>query len=200
MWQITRPTGEVQVDAMGGTVRPFFASDGRGRAYGLELLVRRKVERGFFGWLSYTLSRSERFLEGGDSVVFSFDQTHVLNLAASYTYGGFTYGVRFTLATGRPVASLYDPEGDDAVYDADEDDYDPDPRGRRTRLPLYHQLDVRIDRAWTLGPVEGSVFLDILNVYNAQNSEGYQYEYDFSKRGRLPGIPFLPTIGVRGAL
>ena len=59
---------------------------------------------------------------------------------------------------------------------------------------------MRIDRDWTLGPIDGSVFLDIINVYNAQNSEGYQYHYDFTRRGRVPGLPFLPTIGVRGVL
>jgi len=59
---------------------------------------------------------------------------------------------------------------------------------------------VRIDRAWKLGPIDGSVFLDIINVYNARNSEGYQYNFDFTERGKLPGIPFLPTIGVKGVL
>jgi hypothetical protein len=67
-------------------------------------------------------------------------------------------------------------------------------------LPTYHQLDVRIDREWQLGSLKGSVFLDVINAYNARNSEGYQYSYDFTERGRLPGFPILPTIGVRGVL
>jgi hypothetical protein len=200
MYQLTRPTPEVRVDENGETYRPFFTDDGEGRSYGFELLLRRRVEQGLFGWLSYTLSRSERFLEGGETVVFAFDQTHVLNFAASYETGGWTFGARFTLATGRPVQDILDLNGDDAVYDADEDDFDPDSRGRRIRLPTFHQLDVRIDRAWKWGPVDGSVFLDIINVYNAQNAEGFQYNYDFTKRDKLPGIPFLPTIGVRGVL
>jgi len=200
MWQLTRPTSEVRVDDEGNTFRPFFTDDGKGRAYGFELLLRRRSEHGFFGWLSYTLSRSERFLEGSETVVFAFDQTHVLNLAASYETHGWTFGARFILATGRPVQDILDLNGDDAVWDGDEDDFDPDSRGRRIRLPTFHQLDVRIDRAWKLGPMDGSVFLDIINVYNAANSEGFQYNYDFTERGKLPGIPFLPTIGVRGVL
>jgi hypothetical protein len=56
---------------------------------------------------------------------------------------------------------------------------------------------VRIDRDFVLGRVRGSVFLDVINVYNAQNSEGYRYSFDFTQRGRLPGFPILPTIGVR---
>jgi hypothetical protein len=95
---------------------------------------------------------------------------------------------------------LLDPTGKNAIFDADGGNFDPSSGGRRVRLPTYHELDVRIDRDFSWGPFTGSVFLDIINVYNAQNSEAYQYQYDFSTRGRLPGIPFLPTIGIRGVL
>jgi hypothetical protein len=200
MYQLTRGSGRPAVDEQGNAVRPLFEDDGRGRAYGFELLLRRRVEQGLFGWLSYTLSRSERFLDGGRTVIFAFDQTHVLNLAASYALGGWTFGARFNLATGRPVGDLLDVAGERTVWDSDEDDFDPDSGGRRIRLPTFHQLDVRIDRAFTVGPVEGSVFLDVINVYGASNSEGYQYEYDYRRRGQLPGLPFLPTIGVKGVL
>jgi hypothetical protein len=200
MWQLVRNSGRPIADPEGRAIQPLFADDGEGQAYGWELLLRRRIERGLFGWLAYTLSRSERFLEGGRKVVFAFDQTHVLNFAISYTWQKLTFGARMTLASGRPVSDLVDPQGDDAVYDADQDDFDPDSRGRRTRLPLYHQLDLRIDHAWTLGPIEGSVYLDIINVYNAANSESYRYHYDFGSRGRVPGLPFLPTLGVRGVL
>jgi hypothetical protein len=38
----------------------------------------------------------------------------------------------------------------------------------------------------------------VLNVYNQQNPEGYQYSYDFSKRVEFPGLPIVPTLGVKG--
>jgi hypothetical protein len=123
-----------------------------------------------------------------------------LNFALSYATGGWTFGARYTLASGRPVNDLLDPEGDDAVYDADEDDIDADSRGRITRLPLFHQLDLRVDRAFTVGPLDCSIFLDIINVYNAANAESWQYNYDFTRRAPVPGLPFLPTIGVKGVL
>ena len=196
MWNITRSSGELEQNDMGQVARPFFESDGRGRAYGFELLLRRRAERGLFGWLSYTLSRSERFLEGGKPVVFAFDQTHVLNLAVSYAVSGWTFGAHFTFATGRPLNDVLNPDGG-TRFDADGDDFDPDSGGRTTRLPTYHQLDIRIDRDWEIGRVRGSVFLDVINIYNAPNSEGYRYSYDFTQRGRLPGLPILPTVGVR---
>jgi hypothetical protein len=197
MWQITRSSGQLQTGDSGTPSRPFFQSDGEGRAYGFELLLRRRAERGLFGWLSYTLSRSERFLEGGRSVVFAFDQTHVLNLAISYAVSGWTFGGRFTFATGRPVGDLL-ASGGDTNFDADRDDFDPNPQGKRTRLPTYHQLDIRIDRNFTLGDrIRGSVFVDVINIYNAHNSEGWRYSYNFTDRDRVPGFPILPTIGVR---
>jgi hypothetical protein len=200
MWQLTRGDGTL-LQGPDGRVRPaFYADDARGRSYGWELLLRRRVTQGLFGWLSYTLSRSERYLPGGKAVVFNFDQTHVLNFAASYQTGAYRFGARMTLATGRPVTDLYDPSGQSAIFDADADDLTPSARNRTTRLPTYHQLDVRIDRDFAWGPLTGSVYLDIINVYNAQNSEAYQYEYDLSKRGKLPGLPFLPTLGIRGVL
>jgi hypothetical protein len=199
MRQLTRASSELIADDATGRVRPkFYSDDARGHAYGLELLVRKRMGHNFFGWLSYTLSRSERSVPGGPSVVFLFDQTHVLNLALSYTLGKFRFGGRFTLATGRPVADLYDPSGQGSIFDADSNGNGPAVRGRRSRLPTFHQLDVRIDRDFTLGPIDGGVYLDVINVYNAKNGEAYQYEYDFSKRGKLPGLPFLPTAGVRG--
>jgi hypothetical protein len=201
MWQLTRGDGALVVDERTGRVRPaFYADDGEGRAYGWELWIRRRVTKGLFGWISYTLSRSERFLEGGQSVVFNFDQTHILNIAASYQLGKYRFGARFLLASGRPIADLLDPSGQSTLFDSDQDDLDPSARGRRTRLPTFHQLDVRIDRDFQWGWFSGSFYLDIINVYNAQNSESYQYEYDYSRRGKLPSLPFLPTLGIRGVI
>ena len=122
-------------------------------------------------------------------------------MAASYQLGKWRFGARFTLATGRPVGDLLDRSGQGAVFDADQDDLDPRTRGKRIRLPTYHQLDVRIDRDFNWGSVfSGSVYVDVINVYNAQNGEAYQYSYDFSERGKLPGLPFLPTLGIRGVV
>ena len=97
------------------------------------------------------------------------------------------------LATGRPTAEITG-----GVYDADGNDYDPVSTGDRIRLPLYHQLDLRIDRDFTIGSdISGTVFLEVMNVYYAQNAEGLIYQYDFQRSVPLPGVPILGTIGIR---
>lgn len=194
MWDISRQVNRT-ISTPEGPKRQFFVADEEGRAYGLELMVRRRVTEGFYGWLSYTLSRSERRTDSGRWVPFAFDQTHVLNLAASYAIDGWRFGVSFQLATGRPTSTLVD-----SVYDADQDGFDPVFRTLGARLDPFHRLDVRIDREFKVGPIEGSVYLDIQNVYNATNNEGTLYSYDYAQTANLPGLPILPTIGVQGAI
>jgi hypothetical protein len=196
MFQISRQVNRV-VNTDEGPRRQFFADDGEGRAYGLEILLRRRIERGLYGWLSYTLSRSER--RNGDGIwePFAFDQTHTLNLAASYEVDGWRFGGALQLVTGRPTTTPVR-----ARFDGDEGDFNPSFRDLGERLPAFHRLDLRIDRDFDLGPLRGSVYIDVQNVYNAPNNEGVLYRFDFDpdQTQRLPGIPILPTFGVRGII
>jgi hypothetical protein len=194
MWQLPR-TANLTVGEGGNVERVLYAADGEGGAYGLELMLRRKVDEGLYGWVSYTLSRSERYLEDGPTQPFQFDQTHMLNVAVSYQTGPWRFGARFTLASGRPSPRIVG-----AVFDADDDDYQPMRVHDGTRLPTYHQLDVRIDRSFRIGPVRASAYLDVINVYYSPNVEGRIYQYDFERSAELPGIPILPTLGIRGEL
>jgi TonB family protein len=81
-----------------------------GRAYGLEFLLRRRSKTGLFGWVSYTLSRSERFREvmpgmpTAGWVKYDFDRTHILNLVAGMPLRrNWDLGVRVQYQSGRPV-------------------------------------------------------------------------------------------------
>lgn len=60
--------------------------NGKGRAYGLELFIRKRTGR-FNGWISYTLARSERLIPGlSEDQWFPnrFDRTHAASIVASY--------------------------------------------------------------------------------------------------------------------
>ena len=194
MFDISRQVNRV-IDTPEGPRRQFFVADGEGRSYGLELLVRRKVDRGLYGWLSYTLSRSERRTGAGTWEPFVFDQTHILNFALSYSVDGWRFGAAFQLATGRPSDTLVG-----TIYDADEDEFDPSFRTLGGRLDTFTRLDLRIDRDFEVGPIRGSVYLDVQNVYNATNNEGVLYQHDYLRTANLPGLPIIPAIGVRGII
>jgi hypothetical protein len=193
-YQLPRTTNALILDERTGTPRrQVYEADGEGRSYGLEVLLRRKLADGFYGWVSYTLAWSDRFVEGGATVPFAFDQRHNLYLALSYAFEGWRFGARFTLSTGRPDRPIVGVE-----EDVDSADFDSIRGGFTTRYPTFHQLDLRIDREFTIGQnLVGSVYLDVLNVYNQANTEGTLYQYDFQRSAPLPGLPILPTIGVR---
>jgi outer membrane receptor for ferrienterochelin and colicin len=174
------------------------AFEGRGRAYGVEFFLRRKLERGLYGWITYTLSRSERWNGGGPVTLFDYDQTHVLNLALSWRLNErWRLGARFQFATGTPAAHY---QG--GIFDTDERSYSPYVvAGVVDRNPLSHQLDLRADYFFTAGPMRMNAFLDVINAYNAQNGDlGWQYRFDYAERRPLGGLPILPTIGLRGEL
>jgi hypothetical protein len=170
---------------------------GQGRAYGVEFLLRRRLERGLYGWLSYTLSRSERFQPGGPVSLFNYDQTHVFNLALSWKINDrWRVGARFQLASGTPVAHIVG-----SIYRSDSRDFAPFTEPGDDRTPLSNQLDLRVDYSFRWWRFRMNAFLDVMNVYNAQNGDlGWTYRYDFAQRVPGGGIPILPTIGIRGEL
>ncbi len=192
-WNIPRAVDEI-VPTQTGLRRVFFRDDGEGQAWGLEAMLRMRHE-GFYGWLTYTLSRSERWGPGQEPAVFAFDQTHVLNLVASYGFDGWRFGLRFSLATGRPLASVTGTR-----WDGDTGGYLGLRGAADGRLPYSHQLDVRIDRDFDIGPVRGSIFLDVMNVYFSDLPEGMIYQYDYARSTILRGLPIIPTLGIRGTL
>ena len=62
-------------------------NSGSGRAYGAEVMVRYNPDNHFFGWVSYTLSRSERRnAPDQPSYLFQYDQTHIFTALGSYRF------------------------------------------------------------------------------------------------------------------
>jgi len=170
---------------------------GKGRVYGLEVLLRRELSDRFFGWISYTLSRSERKDAPTEAWrVFDFDQTHILTALAQYKItSAWEVGARWRFVTGNPETPY---EG--AVYDANTDTYTPLRANtvNSSRLPSFHQLDVRIDRNWIFDEWILTGYLEVQNAYNRANAEGYSFNYDYSERALISGVPILPSFGLRG--
>jgi hypothetical protein len=176
-----------------------YANLGKGRTYGAEFLLRFKPEGRFFGWVAYTLSRSERKDSPNEAWrLFEYDQTHMLTALGSYKLGrGWQMGARFRYVTGSP----YTPNIG-GVMDYDAGVYAPlaqEPENG-SRLPAFSQLDVRIDKTWDFESWKLSTYLDVQNAYNRKNTEDISYNYDFSQHKQAQGLPILPVIGIRGEL
>lgn len=177
------------------------ASEVLGRIYGGTLLLRQKMSRHLFGWLSYSLLRSER--RDCDSCgfrLFDFDQTHVLILAAHvYLPYRFEVGIRFRYISGVPFTPVRG-----SYYDSDADLYQPEvpgPTARNSeRVDDFHQLDLRIDRTFVFKKWQAKLYLDISNIYNHAAAEQPVYSFDYTQRAAVTGLPILPSLGIRTEL
>lgn len=171
-------------------------NSGTGRIYGLEVAGRWQPGGAFSGFLSYTLSRSERN-DGGRWRLFDYDQTHILTVAGSYRLGGgWELGSTFRLVTGNPETPVMG-----SVFDADIDAYRPIYGAvNSARNPLFHRLDLRVEKQFHLAGHRCAGYLDLQNAYNRKNREGTAYSFDYSERRDTPGLPLLPSFGIKGEL
>ncbi|HEU4408909.1 MAG TPA: TonB-dependent receptor [Polyangiaceae bacterium] len=169
--------------------------EGEGRAYGTQFLLRQEITRGFFGWVTYTIARSERRdRPGAGWRLFDFDQSHVLTALASYDLGrGFEVGLRARYATGLPRTPVVG-----AYYDARGGAFQPlFGTLNGTRLPPFFQLDLRASKRTRLGPGELETYLDVQNATMRENAEEIAYSADYGQRKYVTGLPLLPVAGAR---
>jgi len=185
-------------DAMGN---PYNLSNlGKGRSYGIEVLLRRQIMRGFYGWIAYTLSRSQRLDDPTTPTyqygwhLYDFDQTHILTLIASYqTEHNWTFGTRVRYVSGDP----YTPNVN-AIFNANSGEYSCIPGNPDTaRAPAFFQADGRIDRRWVHDKWIFTAYLDVQNVTNRQNPEARFPNFNCQGYSTLTGIPIFPTLGFR---
>lgn len=147
---------------------------GKGRAYGIELLVNKKVGR-LTGWTSYTYSRTERRITAddfrdqinyGDWYPANYDQPHKLNIVALYQISRrFSFSSNFTYNTGRPVTY---PDAQYVYLDVVVPHYS---TRNLQRIPDYHRLDAsmtldgRGNKRW-----KSSWSLSFYNLYARKNA------------------------------
>lgn len=176
---------------------PYYVNDGSGRVFGAELSLELRPSERTFGYVAYSLSRSERRDGNGGWRIFDQDQTHVLSAVGSQALGGgWSVGGRFRLVSGDPETPVTG-----AVYDARSGQYRPRYGAQNSaRRPTFHQLDLRVEKEWRWSPLTLAAYLELINAYNAKNEEGTRHSYDYSRREGVSGMPILPNIGLRGEL
>jgi hypothetical protein len=148
---------------------------GKGRGYGWENYLRKTTGR-LTGWISYTLSKTERQIPGinnGNWYPAPQDQTHSLSIVGVYKYNRkWTFSADFVYSTGNPTtwpSGKYPVDGAPVYYYAARNDY---------RLPAYQRLDLGA----TLQLKKTARFESDLN-FSVYNAYGYRnpYTIDFQK-------------------
>jgi hypothetical protein len=168
--------------------------EGSGMAYGGQLLLRARPWHGLSGWIGYTISKSERQDHPGASVrLFDFDQTHVLQVVASWAWRGLGLGLRLRWSSGFPRTPVIG-----SFYDARDDQYQPLFGAQNsTRLPDFVQLDLRVEYKFQWRRASLELYLDIQNLTDQANAEEIIYREDYSKPGYVTGLPTTAVLGAR---
>ncbi|WP_234736153.1 TonB-dependent receptor [Tellurirhabdus bombi] len=143
--------------------------NGRGRAYGAEFYLK-KNQGPLTGWISYTLAKTERLVEGINYNRWfptRFDKRHTLNMVALYDLTKrVNVSATFAFATGTPgtfPTGGYVFQGWRAQIIDGRNNY---------RIPAYHRLDLALTlqgkkkpgRKW-----EGNWVFSAYNVYARRN-------------------------------
>jgi TonB family protein len=172
-------------------------NDGIGRIYGGEVSARLLPTARSSGFVSYTLSRSERNDHGTVWRLFSWDQTHMLTVAGAHRLGrGWDLSATFRYVTGNPITPVVG-----SVYNGRTDAYKPLYGAINSeRSNAFHRLDLRVEKSWRVGTGSIAAYLDVQNAYDRHNEEGRAYNYDFTQTGVISGLPLLPSFGVRGEI
>jgi len=149
---------------------------GRGRAYGLELFAKKKYGR-LTGWISYTLSRTERLIDGINYNLWypaTQDQTHNVAIVAIFKANNkWTFSSDFVYNTGNAVtwpSGKYTVNGQTVFLYTNRNSY---------RMPAYNRLDISATlQGRKTKKFDGSWNFSVYNVYGRENPYFIQFQND----------------------
>jgi hypothetical protein len=171
-------------------------NDGDGTNLGLDVVLSRRFEDGWFGNVVYAYNDARiDDNDGFGEYDADFNREHFFSIGGSWEITErWKLGARWKWATGRPT--------DDFIINSDVLGagqplrYSKELMQRNAlRLDDAHSLNIRVDYRLPLGPVDLVAFLDVINVYGGPDG-GYQ-EFD-PRRGVIVEDEgeALPIIGL----
>lgn len=167
-----------------------------GKAYGVELLVKKEETDRLSGWFVLNLARSQRRNDvTGEAFRFEFDQPVNTTLVGTYKLSeAWSFGMKWNYHSGTPYTPI---TGTSGTY----------PDGRPIpvyagvnsgTLPVYHRLDLRADRNYVFDRWKLSTYFELNNVYQRKNIVGYSYDPTYTKRDPVYAFVLPFSFGVQG--
>ncbi len=166
----------------------------RGYARGFEIFLQRRSANRLSGWISYGYGKT-RYRDGVTGARFPSenDQTHTVNIFGSYRIRPtINLSLRWLYGSGFPIPGYFRKEGD-RYYLAET---------RNTlRLPVYHRLDVRVNKAFVYPGWKMTLYAEVINVYDRRNERFDELRWYRPRDGRAwlgfyRMFPILPSVGV----
>ena len=175
-----------------------YLNQGVGYAQGTEIFLRHRRGDRLFGWVSYAYALSKRRDRPDEPYrLYSFDQTHVATVAASYNLTPtWEIGAKWQYRTGNPYTPVedaiirFDPRNGEPIYVPIYAETNSD------RLPAYHRLDLRVSKTYQFGNWKLGAFLELLNAYNRKNLLDYSYSENYTEREDVNQLPIIPYLGL----
>lgn len=145
---------------------------GKGRAYGLELYVK-KAKGKLNGWVSYTLSKTERQVRGisnDEWFLSKYDRTHNVNTVLIYDLSKrWSFSANFVYQTGTPASfptAKVEVQGYLIPYNTDN-------KRNNYRNTPYHRADIGVTYNFKKNDTrryKQTLVLSVYNVYNRRNA------------------------------
>ena len=170
---------------------------GQGRAYGLELLLR-KTQGKFTGWLSYTLSKAEKQIDGINNDKWynsRQDRTHNLSIVGIYEANKkWTLSASFVYYTGDAVtfpSGKYTVNNQVVFYYTERNGY---------RMPAYHRLDLGATRQLAHKKhFSSEISFSVYNAYGHENPYIITFQTDPNDASKTQALQtslfrFVPSI------
>lgn len=159
---------------------------GKGRAYGLEFIIKKKTGK-LTGWISYTLSKTERKIDGINNNEWynaRLDKTHDLSVVATYAWNKkWTLSGLFVYSTGNAVtfpSGKYELNGQ-TVFQYSNRNAD--------RMPAYHRMDLSVTyEPNKMKRFHGSWNFGIYNLYGRENAYTITFEDNPDKPGTTRAV------------
>jgi hypothetical protein len=153
---------------------------GTGRAYGIELFIKKKTGK-LNGWIGYTLSRTERTFDEineGNWFPSKQDRTHDISIVGIYNLNKkWTFSATWVYNTGNAVtfpSGKYVIDGLTIPLYTDRNGY---------RMPDYHRLDLGVTlKSQKKKKYESSWNFSVYNAYARKNA----YSIDFRENENDP--------------
>lgn len=168
-------------------------STGVGQAYGVDILLQKKLARNWYGMASASLFRSE--YRGYNEVWYSrnFDTRSLFNVIGGYRPNPrHEFSLRWSYQGGRPYTP-YDLEASrqagSGIVDAS--------RFNGERMPAYHSLYLRADRRYFFRHTSLVTFVEVWNAYNRSNIAGYYWSRTHQEVRSWNQFTFLPIGGMK---
>jgi len=149
---------------------------GKGRSYGLELFIKKKFGK-LSGWISYTLSRTERqFTEVNNDSWYPANQDRTNNLSVVGIYKlskKWTFSADFVYYTGNAVSwpsGKYEVNGQPAFYYVERNGY---------RMPAYNRLDLGVTlQGKKTKKFDSNWNFSVYNAYGRENPYSIIFQQD----------------------